>query len=410
MNQWRERWLRSRAKRLAWKAQELRLTGRHEEALPVQEALLKIARNLALAHPEDPEELLHVPDELYNLASSLMATGRCEEASKALQESEQKYLELSAAGVSGIDALVADVQARKGLAQGVLGYGASAVMALDSAVIVYRRLFTGRDDDPHYMDLARVLALNAEVQWMHGDPDLAVASAESAIQLYSSRIHNINNAPDAAMHWGYLRTAASVASEIHAAQGRINQALTADHIAVQAARSLAVFRTALHLQALARAVTRLGLRLEAEGRHDEAEPLLKEGAELDPSGALEATKRWESAKTGNISTRVTLAASLAAAESVLGSDQVPNHLSSDLTGSSSRCLLATPSDRCDPQLAPTFAQKLAEISVALLPSMQSEGLRLGLEAHFLFAVSSRLLTGPTCYRLRNLGPPWARVL
>ncbi len=409
-NQWREAWLRSRANRLARKAQELRLMGRHEEALPVQEALLEIARKLALAHPEDTDDLLHVPDELYNLAGSLIATGRLEAAVEALQESEQKYLELGAAGAPGIDALVADAQARKGLAQGILGYGASAVMALDAAVVTYRRLLNGRDGDPRYLDLARALAMNAEVLWMHGDPALAVTSAEGAIHLYASRVQIISHAPDAVMHWGYMRTAASVASEIHAAQGRIDQALTFDQLAVQAARGLAVSRSALDLRALAIAVTRQGLHLKAEGRHDEAEPLLNEAAELDQSCAMEAAERWELAKAGKSPARLTLAASLAAAESALGSDQVSNHLLGDLTVPPPGHFLITPSDRCAPQLAPAFAQKLAEISVALLPSMQPEGLRLGLEAHFLFAISSRTLTGPTSYRLRDLGPPWARVL
>jgi tetratricopeptide (TPR) repeat protein len=406
-SQFKETRQRSRANRLAQRAQKLRAMGRHEEALPVQEELLKIARDLALAYPD---ELIHVPDELYNLASSLRATGRLDAAIEMLEESERKYLELAAWGRQGVDALVADVRARKGLTQSARGYGVSAVMDLDAAVTAYSRLYTGADD-PRYLDLARVLAMNAEVLRRHGDPDLAVTSADSAMSLYASRIRTIDSFWDAAMHWDCLSTAASVSSEIHAAHGGIKEALTADIFAVHAARFRTSYsKTTLDLRALALALTRHGLHLKANNQDSEAQPLLLEGAVLDSASASEASTQWELAKTGKSPVLITLATSLDAAASVLGSDRVPDRLSANLTRPGSRAFLKTPSDRCDPQLAPAFAQELSEISTALLPTMRAEGMRLGLEAHFLFAISSRMQTPSMRYQLQTFGPPWARVL
>jgi tetratricopeptide (TPR) repeat protein len=182
---------------------------------------LTIARNLAGINPEEHLHIEAMASMLYSMASALNTLGRPAAAVAALEESEQCYHALGAAGVLAAEPLIADVLARRGLAQHARGYGASAVLDLDAAVSAYRRLYTGHANAPHALNLARVLAINAVVLRLYGDPDLAVASADSAIRLYNSRLHTVDFRMQAATHARYLQMAAGVASELHAAHGRM---------------------------------------------------------------------------------------------------------------------------------------------------------------------------------------------
>jgi tetratricopeptide (TPR) repeat protein len=396
----------NRVDELMRQGQMMMLMGRNEQALQLHEEALDIARQLSGAHPEDQANTFVIAGLLYNIASSLSAIGRPKEAIKALNESEQKYRLVGAAGFRPVDTLLADVLARRGMAKYACGYGASAVLDLNSAISVYGSLFTGRDDDPHHLDFARVLSMNATVLKIYGDPDLAVASADCAIRMYLSKSGETDANP--ALHKNYLWMAAGVASEIHAAHDRMDLALSADDFAVHSARSLMSSQTWRGLLALA--LTRKGLHLKANNRSEEAESLLQEGWSLDASAAQNAISEWEGVNSGAEPTKVTVATSLAAAAKELGSARVPHDLTAALTCPAIDVKILTPSQRCRPEFAHAFAERLADIALAILPLMKPEGLRLGLEAHYLFAIASQAQTHAMRYQYSDFGPSWARIL
>lgn len=86
---------------------------------------------------------------------------------------------------------------------------------------------------------------------------------------------------------------------------------------------------------------------------------------------------------------MTLAQALTAAGHMLGRERVPEDLAAALTKPVADGSLLVPSDRCDPRLATGYASRLADVAVTLLPNAAREGLRVGLEAHYLFVAGSR---------------------
>lgn len=154
------------------------MTGELDSAVGGYEQAAALGRELVAAHPGDPRCLQRLGGALYGLAASYTAVGRPAEAVAVLDECEQAYRGL--AGTHDPAPLLADVRARRGLAQWERGHIASAVLELDRAVREYVRL--ADEDDQLAPDLARVLAVNARVLADVGDPDLAVASADLAVR------------------------------------------------------------------------------------------------------------------------------------------------------------------------------------------------------------------------------------
>lgn len=74
------------------------------------------------------------------------------------------------------------------------------------------------------------------------------------------------------------------------------------------------------------------------------------------------------------------------------------------------CVIATPAHRCPPQLAPAYAVELAQLALSMLRAAPEAGLRMGLEAHYLFAVASEQQVLAMRYQFQDFGPAWARVL
>jgi hypothetical protein len=290
--------------------------------------------------------------------------------------------------------------------------------------------------DAHPLDLARVLALNASALRAHGDPDLAAASAGAALRLYAS------HAPADPGHTAYLLLAASTAADLHGAHGRLESALEADDVAVSAARAAAEAggpgRAAGAWAAgawaagddpagddpaggnpagddpadrdrvtreLATALTRKGVHLRAAGRGAEGDSFVAQGRAADAAAADLATQEWEGRTRP-----VTLAGSLDTAVRVLGPGRVPDALVEALVGSAGSRELLAPSARCGPQGSPGYAATLADIANQLLPVAPAEGVRIGLEAHYLFAVASREQTMPMRHAYAEFGFRWALVL
>lgn len=297
------------------------------------------------------------------------------------------------------------------MAQHLHGHGISAVLELDAAVVAYRQRLVHKQDDPHRLGLARVLALNAHVLRTWGDPDLAVASADAAMRLYSPAEQTAEYRAQAIAHMEYWRMAAEVFAEIRAAHGDLQRAIVADATASAIAQSaLNYHHTDNHRWMRASALARQGLHMRALGESRVGEVLIARGRAFDAEAVRQAIAQWELTQSDADPTRVTVAASLAVAAQELGSSRVPDILITTLTRPAVHVALLSPSDRCHPSQAADYALQLAEISLALWNLRRAEALRLGLEAHYLFAIASRMRTTAMRHLMRNYGPLWARVL
>jgi tetratricopeptide (TPR) repeat protein len=405
--------LEERCSELTAEAEVLRQAGRSAEALPRFTEALAIAAQLAKANPADTRPVRQRASILYSLGALHSAEDRHADAIAALDECEQVYQELSARGAADTQRLIADVKARRGRAKMGLGRGLSAVLELDEAVVRYRTLFTERQSDENALDLARVLTLNAEVQFVYGDPDVAVASADQAIRLYLNRASTANNDPrGAGVHAGYFRQAANLAAEVHAAYGRFEPAIAADEMVIELLRpNAAPGGSVAGRRWLARAYASKGLHLRAAGGpgdRREAASCLAESSALDSAAAREQAQAWEAAQAWGM--QVTLSEALAVADRELGPGRVRPQLLEVVTAPAMKGTIIGPSDRCVPQLGAAWGSELAELAVALLPTAPSEGLRIGAEAHCLFAVCSRDNPPYLRYRFAEFGVPWAQLL
>jgi hypothetical protein len=169
-------------------------------------------------------------------------------------------------------------------------------------------------------------------------------------------------------------------------------------------------QTIRDVQELATTLARKGLHMQANNMRQDAETLLAEARSLNAAATQQAVEQWARVQAGTEPTQVTLASSLAVAAQELGADRVPNELATSLIRPATDVALFSPFDRCSPEHAHEYAAQLADISIALLPQRRAEGLRLGLEAHYLFAIASRMQTPAMRYQMNGYGPPWARVL
>ncbi|WP_051799663.1 tetratricopeptide repeat protein [Catenuloplanes japonicus] len=380
---------------LTQRAQVHAAEGRADLALEAHEESAVLVRALIAEDPGEPRFRQQLAATLYGLASSYSAVGRPGDAVTALNECEEAYRGLS--GSLDVAPLLADVQARRGLAQMQRGFVASAVLELDEAVSAYV-ILTERDDT-HKADLARVLSLNAQVlSGGGGDPDLAVRSADMAVRHFLQLADRINARPDAPVYARYLRGAARLAAEIHGGQGDLEMATQAADIAVTVARSLAP--AGLHeIRELIDALARSAAHLRAAGRIGEADAALAEARLTDPDADEAYDADW---------TRLTLAAALEAAGNALGRERVESL--SVLVTPPEGTALVIPTGRCPMQLAPAYAEQLAALAVALLDADPETGIRLAMEAHYLFAGASSAQTVQMRYQFAHPGTQWARLL
>ncbi len=411
--------LAQRCARLTDEAARLHRRGRSAQALTFYAEALDIAAKLASADPADDWPVRQRAGILYALAALYIDAGRWNAAVTVLEDSEKAHRELAGRGMAGTERLIADVRARRGRARMIGGRGASAVLDLDEAVCSHRRLLAAAQTTERSLDMARILTSNAVVLDRFGDPDLAVASADHAIRLYTSLADAINSAPDLDFHFGYLQAVADVSARIHAASGRMDLALQADDLAIYAVRALAKAGASAsavpgqesQAAALAARLTRKGLHLTAAGRPDrqgEAARCLAEGLALDAAAAGLATSEWEQPTAGGRA--VTLASALETAARALGRGRVRQELLDTVTAPATAGRILCPSDRCAAGSATGWAGELAGIAVDLLPGSADAGLRIGLEAHCLYAVGTRADPPDVRHQFDSSGIPWARLL
>jgi tetratricopeptide (TPR) repeat protein len=258
------------------------------------------------------------------------------------------------------------------------------------------------DDLP--LELATALALNASVLEDYGDPDLAVRSADAAIGLFLRHQDQLEEGPEGATNAHQLCLAARVAGDVHAGAGRLDIALRADDIGIRTADRLADSESPADQTLLVEAMTRRALRLRASGRPEEARPLFRAAIDADLAAAEAVSERLSQPR------RPTLGEALAVVTDKLGQPESYPSLVA-LTESGDRPLVAT-SGRCELEGATCAARELAALA---RPALATDGLgaagrRIGLEAHYLFAIASRYGARAMRFELGEHGPVWAPLL
>lgn len=366
-------------------------SGHMDLALRSQREALGISRELLAEQPSEPRYVQGLASLLYGMGSTLTAVGEVEQAIATLNECEELYQQLP-----GSDAYQADVVARRGLAESARGFGASAVLELDDAADRYIRLDAGEDSSPRYLDLARILAVSATVLHKYADPDLAAVAADQAIRMYLQRAEEINTGPAVARHSVYFMHATEVASEAHAAHGRLDLARQVDEMAVHAATVTG--DPARLAAALAREWA------HSDNTHSDTEAsVLEKARQLDAEAAERALTRAAGPHPMTFAQALDLAGSdtpiMASLMDLLFDPRRPDKL-------------PMPSGRCggDPRQAALLGGVLSDHARRMLDTNPQAGRRLGLESHFLLAIASRGRDVNMRFNFGHAGVQWAAVV
>ncbi len=283
----------------------------------------------------------------------------------------------------------AQMRARRGLAKAALGQAASAIVDADRAVLAYLEATGGDLDHPLVRDLARVVSVNAVVLARHGDPDLAVASADAALGYYGYATERYPGGRLPAEDGGYLRAAASVSAMFHLAGGQLADGFYSVLVIV---RNLAPGEVTEPLEYEMAYMERLLVRSEETNRPvpytvDFGRPLA--GALLSvlrgtgvlwlPGGELGPGQDGGPGWPGwDMQTTI---------EGALGRHATGPRdagLFTNLTGGQPRELVWTPSMRW-PRRQLACGDRLAELAIETVPRAYADGLRLALDAHALLA-------------------------
>jgi hypothetical protein len=330
-------------------------------------------------------ELQRQYEALTARAEALGERGRTAEALARYREALECAELLAAADARRVPAVLrlqADIELQEGIAQLARGWGASAVLHLDQAVNGYLHLLRegGRRADERQLVLvvSRSLLVNADALMRYGDPELAAASADLGFRAYlgQHRTRGWNVAEMGAL--------AASASATLARTGRLADALDADGVAVKAAGETAEGSGSDDDRRwLAATLATWSMHLLATGdaeHRQEAADCLAEARAVDAAAAREAQDDWERVQASPPA--ITLADALRVAGREFG--RIPDALAA-YTEPPDR--VVSPSGRTNPRLAAFDAAKLAEVAVELLPRFPAEGLRIGLEGHYLFAAA-----------------------
>jgi hypothetical protein len=309
-----------------------------------------VVRALAENEPNEPDHRQQLGSALYTLGELLIETDAPGDAVPVLEEAEAAYTawsELRSAESATAAGYVADVRLRRARAHLAAHHPASALVDSQTAVLFYLENF---DDDlraPFALEVARVLAHHSLIVQRAGDPDVAVAAADSAIRIYLSQ----NDGQQVALRPQDVPTlvlAAQVAEAVHGAYGRAELVRAAGAIVAQLPRVIDM-----------------------------------PGPEM-------------------IRAKLTLAEALDRAGA--------GDLRETLVAPAIDCRILTSAHRCDPQLAPIMAARLAESAERVMDADPAAGMRLALEAHALYAGASRRQVPQMRFQFGELAPPWARLL
>jgi len=373
--EWRDERRESQASSLMLAGESALQSGDLDGAVRCFQESALLLRDLAGQHPGEPRHSQNLGVVLYSLGGALTEGGLPDAAVAALDDSEQAYSRLpdDHAMQIPVDVLLSDVRVRRGVAHAARGAGASAVVDVQSGLVVYR-VMTGVSE----LDVARVLALSSDVLAVFADPDMASDAADAAIEIYEANVESINRSGTGNLHCSYLVRAAEVAQAVHAAQGRDETAR------------------------LAQAVTG-SIRVNGVPGPVRVSSLIRARRESGHPPALDAT----------------FCAALDAAERSGARRELISDLRANLTqpaddDSPGRFVpldrLLVPFGRRGFELAPAYAASLADLAQAVLPSDAQSAMRLGLEAHYLLAGASTLGRAAMLARRGEVRPIWMKVL
>ena len=194
-----------------------------------------------------------------------------------------------------------------------------------------------------------------------------------------------------------------MSADVHAAEGRLDLALEADEIGLTTADTLADSDSATDMRTLVAALTRKGKHLGIVGRMMEGEACLRTAFDTDPETATRVTEELDRGLP------LTLVAALENAEIKLGPFEQYHRLLA-LSEPAPGMTLATVSGRTDPESAAVRAAELAEVIRPMLLQDVDTALTLGLEAHYLFAISSERESHRMRYETSTYAPIWAQLL
>jgi tetratricopeptide (TPR) repeat protein len=376
--------LGKRYQTLAAEAEELISRGQYPDALNRLDEVLAVLGELAAADPADARPQISRALVLRRICDLLLAWEDPERAVRVLEDRAETCHEL--ANRYGVDVRreLANVDAVSGALMARRGSGAAAAVALDKALGAYLPLL-GESDDAAALasEFSMALINQASVLMAYGDPNLAGAAADNAFRFYVGQ----NDRPG----WepALMGRIAKAASAVMVRVGRLDDAVSADECSVMAAReAVQAGGSPANRTDLARALAVMGLHLQAtriHGRSEAGVECLAESRGLDPGATAVEIECWERAQAE--APPLTLAAALRTAAERLG-DRVLAGLPECLTGAPDSRTFRL-SRLCEPQHLPEYAATLAGISIELLPEAVREGLRIGLEAHYLFAVGLR---------------------
>ncbi len=396
---------------------------RVERAVQLQGEAVELCRAMARAQPDDPVHRQSAASALYSMGGFLSSAGRAADALRALDESAELYRSIDRApGMPETAPLIADVGMRRALACADDGRGATAVTEAAAAVAAYQALAAqipaGQRSSGHPVlrGLARVYSSSAAIMARFGDPDMAVGSADRGIRIYMSDA-GTGVFGVAEEDVGYLVSGTSVAAVIHALHGRIDISLVAAQVATKFSGlpewQLAMRSAAEQVQRMsAEHQAEFGRRVVAamrQGTPDGAgtAPVTGEESAVSATAQCLAVLRQAAGYPARVPgpgdlELVTLAGALARA----GQDE----LAALVTRPAVDCAFVVPADRCDPQLAPAYAWRLAEQALEVLPAAEADGIRLALEAHYLYAAASSRQVPAMRHQFADFGPAWARAL
>ena len=197
-------------------------------------------------------------------------------------------------------------------------------------------------------------------------------------------------------------SATAVSADVHAAEGRLDLALEADEIGLTTADTLADSESATDLRTLVAALTRKGKHLGIVGRLIEGETCLRTAFAHRPGDAARVTEELDRGIPPSLVT------ALENAEIKLGPFEQYYRLLA-LSEPAPGMTLATVSGRTDPESAAVRATELAELVRPLLAQDAETALTLGLEAHYLFAISSERESHRMRYETSTYAPIWAQA-
>ncbi|MFI6251880.1 hypothetical protein [Streptomyces sp. NPDC051016] len=240
------------------------------------------------------------------------------------------------------------------------GQGASALVSAENGLQGWLERFEGHD--PFTVDMARALSQHAEVLHRWGDPDLAVGAADLAIRTFLNRRDEINGTVDARSRYvpAFIKSGL-IAADIHQRFGRSS------------------------------------IAADARGLVRDARPDM-------PSVSIEAPVP--------LLADMTLARALkqVAPEGDQRAGASSRKFANAVTAPATDCSLVTSSLRCRSDDAPVVAGMFAAAATATWESEPAASLRLGLEAHVLYAHQAERQLPELCRNMGEHGPSWARVL